>query len=298
MKNDFFLGLSEEGFHRIAYRIWGQATDLPSVICVHGLTRNKHDFDALGEYLAQQGRQVFCPDIVGRGDSDWLNKPEHYTYEQYMADMNVLIALTGRAQVDWIGTSMGGLIGMVLASLPKTPIRRLILNDIGPQVPTKGLIRLSQYAGKDPTFSSLDEAKAYFKSIYTDFGHLTEAQWQTLTENSVRATASGKWISKLDPGVKLGTSKSKLAWQSMMHPIKALEGVLFDIDLWYIWRKVTCPVLVLHGKKSDILLPDIIAKMQSIHPQTEVIEIADAGHAPALLDPLQLEQINQWLKNN
>lgn len=299
MKIESFLGLSEEGFHRIAYSEWGDShTEAPAILCVHGLTRNRRDFDALANYLSSQGRHVFCPDIVGRGDSDYLKNPLHYTYEQYIADMNAMIArINSTEKIDWIGTSMGGLIGMLIASLPNNPIRRLVINDIGPQIPAVAIARMSTYTGTDPEFASIVDAKQYFKSVYSSFGALTEDHWQHFTETSVREIAPGKWVTKIDPGVKIVPAKSKLAWKALLHPIKALEGSLFDIDLWEVWRKITCQVLVIHGKHSDLLLPKTIEKMIAIHANTEVIEIADAGHAPALYDASLHHMIFNWLKN-
>lgn len=295
MKKDYILGLSEEGFHRIAYTEWGIPNPKP-ILCIHGLTRNGRDFDALARYLSERQNQVFCPDIVGRGDSDWLKNPLHYTYEQYIADMNAMIARMGAKSIDVIGTSMGGLIGMIMASFPNSPVRKLVLNDIGPQIPVKAIARLSQYAGKDPEFNSKEEAVNYFKSIYADFGNLSDAEWEEFTHISIREIGSGRYTTKLDQGIKRSQAKSKLAWKLLLSPHKALEGTLFDVDLWQIWRKVTCPVLVIHGKKSDLLLPNIIQKMQAIHPQTEVLEIEDAGHAPALLHPSQHAAIEAWLR--
>lgn len=297
MKQDYYLGLSEEGFHKVAYLEWGTPTHTqPPIICVHGLTRNSHDFDALAAYLTKQDRHVFCPDIVGRGDSDWMKNPLHYTFEQYLADMNAMITRTGAHQVDWIGTSLGGLLGMILAAQPNSPIRHLVLNDIGPQIPTKGLMRIASLAGKEPDFSSIEEALSYYKKAMTDAGNLTDDEWLTITKNSIREVSPGKFIAKTDHGVKFSQAKSKLAWKAMMHPFKAFEGSLFDIDLWHVWRNVKCPVLVIHGKKSDILMPSIINKMRTIHPDIDVMEIADAGHAPALLRAEQHETICQWLK--
>lgn len=296
MNKDYFLGVTEDGFHRVAYTEWGAANQAAvPVICVHGLTRNGRDFDALAEYFSARGQHLYCPDIVGRGDSDWLKNPLHYTYEQYIADMNSLIARTRASQIDWIGTSMGGLIGMIMASLPGSPIRRLVMNDVGPQIPVKAISRLSKYAGRDPDFASMEEAKAYFKSIYADFGNLSEAEWQHFTEHSVRENGSGRFITKLDHGIKRTPAKSKLAWNLLLNPHKTLEGTFFDVDLWQIWRRVTCPVLVIHGARSDLLLPDIIEKMRQLHPAMDVLEIPDAGHAPALLEPAQHEFIYHWL---
>lgn len=297
MKKDYFLGLSEEGFHRVVYSEWGEFdnTQLP-IICVHGLTRNRHDFDDLAKYLSDKGNHVFCPDIVGRGDSDWFKNPLHYTYEQYISDMTGMIARVHKERVNWIGSSMGGLLGMFLASMSNSPIERLVINDIGPQIPAKGIARLAKYAGKEPEFSSILEAKNYFKSVYTGFGNLSDEQWLTLTKNSIREISPGKFAAKLDPGVKIMPAKSKIAWRALMHPLKALEGTFFDIDLWPIWHNVSCPVLVIHGRMSDLLTPPIIEKMQKSHGNIDVVEVDDAGHAPALLDPQQHELIYQWLR--
>lgn len=296
-KTEYFLGLSEEGFHRVVYSEWGEgnATETP-IICVHGLTRNRRDFDSIASYLSKRGLHLYCPDVVGRGDSDWLNDPLHYTYEQYAADMNALIARTKAAELDWIGTSMGGLIGLLLASFPKTPIRKLVLNDIGPQIPVRGMARLSQYAGMDPDFVSPEAAKQYFKTIYAEFGDLTDEQWRQLTESSITQVAPNKFVTKIDHRVKLGSSKSKILWHALLHPLKALSGTFFDIELWHIWEKIKCPVLIVHGEQSDILLPHIIARMQSNHPNVEVLEVPGTGHAPTLFDPAHHEIIYQWLK--
>ncbi len=296
MKKECFLGLSPEGFHKVSYSEWGARSDSPPVICVHGLTRLNHDFDALSTHLAMRGHHVFCPDIVGRGDSDWLSDPLHYTYEQYLADMNVMIARTLANSVDWVGTSMGGIIGLMLAAQPNSPIRRLVLNDIGPQIPAKALARLYEYAGKDPDFSSLAEAKTYYQKIYADFGELTDAQWDYLVSNSVREIANGHFASKLDHSVKTTPAKSSIAWKLLFNPHKALEGTFFDIDLWHLFRNITCPILVIHGAKSDILTTSIIEKMRAIHSNTIVHTVANAGHAPALQDESQHTVIQQFLK--
>lgn len=299
MKKDYFLGVSEEGFHRVAYTEWGNPSEIDHpILCVHGFTRNGSDFNALANTLSRVGKHVFCPDMVGRGDSDWLKNPLHYTYEQYISDMNTMIARSQAKQIDWVGTSMGGLIGMIMASLPNSPIRRLIMNDIGPQIPLKAMSRLANYTNKDPVFSSVEEAKKYFKYACADFGTLSEEQWQTFTEHSIREISPGKFTTKYDHGIKMTQAKSKLAWNILFNPHKALEGTFFDVDLWNVWRKVTCPVLVIHGVRSDVLLPDIIQKMRGSHPNMEVLEVPDAGHAPALLNVKYHEMIDQWLKKS
>lgn len=296
MKKNSYLGISEEGFHNIAYTEWGSSDPvLPTVICVHGYTRNSRDFDALASYISMKGRHVFCPDVVGRGESSWFKQSSHYNFTQYVADMNALIARTQARQVDWIGTSMGGLIGMMLAALPHSPIRRLILNDVGPQIPIHGLKRLAKYAAKDPIYKSVEEAKQHFKLNYAQFGNLTEKQWDTFTKNSIEQQAPNVFIARVDPNIKNPKSTSQVLSELFHHPHKALEGIFYDIDLWSTWERVQCPVLVIHGKKSDLLTPEIIKRMIRVHPDTTVYVKEDAGHAPALLDLIDHETITQWL---
>lgn len=296
MKQNSFLGVSDEGFHSVAYTEWGVwSPSLPTVLCVHGYTRNSRDFDALAHYLQNQDRHVFCPDVVGRGNSSWFNHSSHYNFTQYINDMNALIARTNATQIDWIGTSMGGLIGMMIAALPHSPVRRLILNDIGPQVPIHGLRRLAKYAGNDPDFKSMEEAKQHFKKNYAEFGPLTEKQWDFFTEHSIDQRAPDLYTVKVDPGIKNPKSSFQVISEFFHHPQKSLEGILYDIDLWSIWTKIHCPVLVIHGAHSDLLTPGIIKRMQRMHPLTDVYEIENAGHAPALLDLENHEVINDWL---
>lgn len=299
MKHNNLLGISGEGFHNVAYTEWGNwSRELASIICVHGLTRNSHDFDELSVYLSNKGRYILCPDIVGRGESDWFHDPKHYNFPQYMNDMSSLIARTNSKYIDWVGTSMGGIIGMMLAALPNTPIRRLVLNDIGPQVPLTGLRRLAKYAGTVPVFKSPDEAKAYFKIHYADFGDLSEQQWDVFTYHSIKHQAPNVYTIKVDPGIRSSKSPLQLANDFLHHPHKSLEGIFYDVDLWSIWKKIRCPVLVIHGKKSDLLTPEIIKEMRRTHPYIEVYEVANAGHAPALLEPKDHEIIYNWLMLN
>lgn len=296
MKQDYILCVSDEGFHRVAYTEWGKVnSESPTVICVHGLTRNSRDFDALADYLSAQGSHVFCPDVVGRGDSSWLTNPQDYNFKRYIVDLSNLISRTGAKEIDWIGTSMGGLLGIIMASLPNTPIRRLILNDVGPQVPIQALWHLAKYVGKDPEFSSKEQAKEHYKKIYAEFGNLTEKQWINFTEHSVTEPSPGVFISKFDPDIH----DFKLSWQSVKeffyHPHRALEGILFDIDLWDFWQKIKCPVLVIRGSRSTLLLPEHIKKMKRIHSEVDFFEVEDAGHAPALLELEQHKKIRSWL---
>lgn len=297
MRKNSFLGISEEGFHNIAYTEWGSWSELPTVLCVHGYTRNGRDFDALASFLGIKGRHIFCPDVVGRGDSSWFKQAHHYNFNQYVADMNNLIARTRAQQIDWIGTSMGGMIGMMMAALPNSPIQRLILNDIGPQIPLHGLRKLANNIGNDPEFKSVEEAKQHFKKNYTQFGILSEKQWDTFTEHSIEQHATNVFRAKIDPRIRNPKSTGQIVTDFFHHPHKALEGILFDIDLWSIWNKIHCPVLVIHGAHSELLTPEIIKKMIRTHANTEVYTIADAGHAPALLDVTNHETIDHWLNS-
>ncbi len=298
MNTNSFLGVSSEGFHRVSYNEWGQPNPQhPAIFCVHGFLRNSHDFDALSHFLSLQGRHLFCPDLAGRGNSDWFKNPTHYTFEQYIADLTTLIARSSAKEVDWIGTSLGGLIGMMMAALPNTPITRLVMNDIGPQIPIAALKRIANYTTTSPTFFSKEEAVLYYKKIYADFGDLSESQWEEFTLHSILERPSGAYAPKCDPNILHNKTHAQFLWELMHHPHKALEGIFYDVNLWSIWEQIKCPVLIIHGRHSDFLRLEHIAKMQRTHPNTEVIEVDDAGHAPALLNTKEHEKIAAWLKN-
>lgn len=297
MKQNSILGVSEEGFHHIAYTEWGSyCNEHPSIICVHGLTRNGRDFDGLASYFALQDRHVFCPDVVGRGESSWFKNPQHYNFTQYVMDMNALIARTGAKSIDWVGTSMGGIIGMMIAALPNSPIHKLILNDVGPQIPLYGLRQIAKSIGNVPRFKSLEEAQHHFQTSYAEFGPLTDEQWHNFTLHSVEKRGPNSYMAKVDPAIRNPKSTFQVISEFFHHPHKALEGIVYDIDLWSIWEKIHCPVLVIHGVHSHLLTEDIIKKMCRTHPETYVFNIEDAGHAPALMDPLQQEFIYNWLE--
>ncbi len=280
MASRSFLGLGPHGFHRVGYTEWGDADAARTVVCVHGLTRNGRDFDHLAAALAGEAR-VVCPDVAGRGASDWLPVAEDYGYPQYCADMAALIARLGVAQVDWVGTSMGGLIGMMLAAQPKTPIRRLVLNDVGPFVPKAALERLGGYVGKDPRFADLEGLEAYLREIYMDFGALSDDQWRHLAEHSARQTEAG-----------LG-----LAYDPAIGAPLADPETLEDVDIWPVWDAITCPVLLLRGRESDVLPAEVAAEMTGRGPGADLRNFDSIGHAPALMDAEQIALIRQWLKD-
>jgi pimeloyl-ACP methyl ester carboxylesterase len=270
---------SGSGTHRTSYRAWGEEQRDRTVVCVHGLTGNARDFDALAEALAERGHFVVCPDVVGRGASDWLTDPEAYGLKQYVADMRGLLEQLAVDRVDWVGTSMGGLIGIVLAASSGSPVRRLVVNDIGPYVPTAALRRLEAHLGGDPAFDDLAAAERWLREVRAPFGQLTDEQWRRMTERSVRRESGGPYRLHYDPAIAGPFRRSADR----------------DLDVWETWDLVACPILVLRGERSDLLLPETAAEMARRGPRVEVVEVPGCGHAPALLDPEQIDSILRWL---
>lgn len=278
MASGSVLCLGTAGFHRMAYVAWGDGEAASNVVCVHGLTRNGRDFDHLASQLSKT-RRVVCPDVVGRGKSEWLANPEQYQTTQYVSDMAALIARMDVGWVDWVGTSMGGLIGMALAAQPKSPIRRLVLNDVGPFIPKSALERIAEYCGKAPNFANSNELEQYLRQVHAPFGPLTDAQWAHLAEHGGMAGAEGLTLA-YDPGIAV--------------PFNAPEA-LADIDLWAMWDAIPCPVLVIRGESSDLLSADVAAEMAARGPKATIAEIAGCGHAPALMAEDQIALIDDWL---
>jgi len=279
-RGDEVACLSAQGFHRMRYRAWGDPDAARVVVCVHGLTRNGRDFDTLARVLSAAGCRVVCPDVVGRGTSDWLADPAGYGFAQYLADMTVLLARLDVARVDWVGTSMGGLIGMMLAAQDGHPVRRLVINDIGPMIPRAALQRIADYVGKNPHFPDMAAAESYIRAVHAPFGALDDAQWRRLTETSVTAENVGQgYRLRYDPAI--AAAFGDLAEE--------------DFDLWPVWDRVTIPTLALRGAVSDLLSGATLHEMAQRGPKAEIVEIAGCGHAPALLDPAQTALIRDWL---
>jgi pimeloyl-ACP methyl ester carboxylesterase len=272
-----FLGLGPHGFHRIAYTEWAGPPGARTLVCVHGLTRNGRDFDRLAEAMSATHR-VVCPDIPGRGRSEWLAIGADYGYPLYLSDMAALIARLDVAEIDWVGTSMGGLIGMLLAAQKDAPIRRLVLNDVGPFVPKAALERLGQYVGADPSFSSRAELEADLRKIAAPFGPLSDAEWAHLAEHSTRTRPDGTLGYAYDP--QIGAP---------------LKGDQNDVDLWALWDMVRCPTLVLRGADSDLLRRDDALAMTGRGPKPRLVEFAGVGHAPALMAQDQVAAVRDFL---
>jgi pimeloyl-ACP methyl ester carboxylesterase len=262
------------GFHRLAYTEWGDPAAEP-VLCVHGLSRTGRDFDVLAQALADRFH-VICPDLPGRGLSSWLPQAELYQPASYVAALGHLLAVIGR-RVRWVGTSLGGICGMVAAAAPGTPISRMVLNDIGPFVPAAALARIRDYIGELPHFANLAAAEAYLRRVHAPFGALTDGQWRQLTETSVRALPDGGLALHFDP--------------ALTEPI--LAGTPQDMDLWPLWARIQIPMLVLRGAESDLLLPETLQQMAE-KAVTHVVP--HCGHAPALMDAPTIAVVRGFLE--
>lgn len=274
-------GLSIAGFHRLAVWHWPAPGNAVPVVCVHGLTRNGRDFDTLARELVRRGRSVYCPDLAGRGRSAWLRDPTQYHLGQYAADLNNVIARIGREQVDWVGTSLGGLVGMTLAAQPGHPIRRLVLNDVGPFIPSAALRRLGQYIDAPARhFDSLAEAEAHYRRTLAPFGALSDADWRHLTEQSLKP-AEGRpgFELRYDPAI----ARTYRQWQ------------FFNVDLWSTWQRIDCPVRVLRGADSDFLSRTTLQRMADSGPCASVVEVAGCGHVPSLTRADQLAAVLEFL---
>ncbi|QID17858.1 alpha/beta hydrolase [Nitrogeniibacter mangrovi] len=270
--------VSAHGLHHMAYTEWGDPHNPKVLMCVHGLTRNGRDFDFLARALASDYR-VVCPDVVGRGRSDWLPVKEDYGFPLYVADMITLIARLDVEHVHWVGTSMGGLIGMLIAALPNSPISRLVLNDVGPMITVASIRRIAEYVGTAPTFPDKDAAMAYIREVSAPFGPLTDAQWRHLTEYAIRPVDGG-YVMIYDPG---------LAEPFRQTPLIA------NVDLWSTYDAISCPTLLIRGADSDLLLHETAAEMATRGPRARLVEIPGVGHAPMLLDDTQISIVRDFL---
>jgi pimeloyl-ACP methyl ester carboxylesterase len=302
---DHFASLGPHGFHRVAYTDWGPEDARHVVVCVHGLTRNSRDFDELAGYLAVRGCRVVCMDVVGRGDSDWLEHKEDYGFAQYVADAAALLAritaprpsLMTRLQgaggahvVDWVGTSMGGLIGMMVAAKSGSPIRGLVLNDVGPLIPWPALARLKlSSSGDGARFATLDEVERYLRDACASFGPLTDGQWRRLAAHGSRRVREGTYALAYDPAIvstMRGGGGAGVAFGA---------DFFFGIDLWPVWDAVKSPTLVLRGAQSDLLLESTVRRMQERGPKMKVVEFPGVGHAPWLMSEEQIRPIADFL---
>ena len=274
-----FRGLSPHGFHRVVYYEWGARDNANVVVCVHGIGRNGRDFDALGEALAPTHR-VLAIDMPGRGASEWLRDPMDYVTPVYLGTLAALVAASGVDEVAWVGTSMGALLGMIVAAQPGTPVTRLVVNDAGPVLEPAALARIAQYFGADPRFATYAELDAYVRQISAPFGPLTEMQWQHVVRTNARQHADGSWGLGYDPAIAV--------------PFRSLPA---PADLWPQWDAIGCPTLVLRGAHSDLLSHATAMAMAARGPRARVAEIPDVGHAPMLLAKDQVAIVVDFLRS-
>lgn len=271
------LGYSAAGFHTIHYLEWGVDHEAETVVCVHGLSRNGRDFDQLAQTLCDDFR-VICPDLIGRGLSDWMTSEAFYTYPQYAADITCLLGHAQTQNVHWVGTSMGGILGMFLAIQAKSPIKSLVINDIGAFIPGRALSRIASYVKNPPIFSTYERGEKYMQQLLSPFGPLETHQWQHLARHSLKPTDDGQFTLNYDP------------------KIAALMDDK-DIDLWAIWSQIACPVLIIRGEQSDILLKESADHMVKTHKKAMLVEVPNTGHAPALMSESQTKLIHQWVRD-
>lgn len=274
--------LSPSGLHAMAYTEWGAAENPRAVICVHGLTRLGRDFDRLARSL-QADFRVVCPDVVGRGRSDTLRDPMHYGVPQYAADMVTLIARLDAEEVAWVGTSMGGLIGIALAGQVDSPIDRLVINDVGPRLDAAAIARIGDYVGTPLSFASVDEAVDYISMIAAPFGLTRREDWRELVEPGLKRDGE-RWVLHYDPRIAM--------------PFKATTSertAADEVTLWSLYDNIQCPTLVIRGESSDLLSRATLDEMAGRGPKPKTAEIEGAGHAPSLMRAIEIAVVRDFL---
>lgn len=280
---------SSRGMRQLAYTDWGDPGNRDVVVCAHGLTRNCRDFDFLAAALEQDFR-VVCIDMAGRGRSDWLEDAADYnSAATYVADMERVLEhiwqqnSNGHFQIYWVGVSMGGLIGMLLASRERPSVhycfKTLVMSDIGPYVPSRILSLFSNSIGKDPRFPNLDELEAHMRSTALPYSAFTDEQWRHLAEYSAYQYGDGTVGYRYDPAISSGFRPDHIR----------------DIDLWSYWNQLALPVFVLRGEKSEVLTLEVAARMQQHRANVQIRELAGIGHSPMLMDAVQIRLVRDYL---
>lgn len=265
-----------EGTHTMAYHEWECANPKATIVGVHGLTRNGRDFDFFAESLCKEYR-IICPDVAGRGESQWLVDKAAYNTGTYAMDIVHMLNSLNIKNVYWVGTSMGGLIGMVVAAMFPSYIQKFVINDIGPFIPEAALLRLRDYVGKEVQFDTIDEVEKYLRSVMAPWGITADEHWKHMAKYSFRERA-GKFVLNYDPDIK-----------------QAFFAVNGDLDMWELWNKITCPILVLRGSTSDLLTHETAERMQKSRTNIDLTEFPGIGHAPALMEQDQIYKVSDWL---
>lgn len=272
------------GLHRVAYWEWGDAANPRVLVCVHGLTRQGRDFDVLAAAMSDHYR-VVCPDMAGRGESDRLPNPAEYVVPRYAADMVTVLARVNAETVHWVGTSMGGLIGMVVASLtPKPLVSKLVMNDVGPVLPPQAILRIGAYLGVPLRWDSVEQAADYLWSISKSFGPHSREQWLALASPMLRPADGGGWRLHYDPAIAIPfrTSTPELA-------------AAFEASLWSAYDSLRCPTLLLRGADSDLLTLEHAQEMTQRGPRAQLHQFTGVGHAPTLIADDQVERVREFL---
>ena len=273
--------LSPTGLHTVRWTEWGEPDNPRVLLCVHGLTRVGRDFDRLACELAPQYR-VVCPDVVGRGRSDWLGDPMAYGLPQYVSDMVTLVARLRAGTLHYVGTSMGGLIGMSFAGLEGSPIARLVINDVGPRLNAEALARIGAYVGQAVRFADLEQAVAYVRSVSAPFG-LRGDEWREITETVIRPDGDGFKL-HYDPRIA--------------EPFKAIAPKAAQAGealLWQLYDAIRCPTLLTRGEQSDLVSRATAEEMASRGPRARLVEFPGIGHAPMFFDPAQIAVVRDFL---
>jgi pimeloyl-ACP methyl ester carboxylesterase len=275
------MALAGGTLHRVAYREWGERDNPRVVVCAHALTRNSRDFGPLARSLSTRWR-VIAPDMPGRGASDRLADPMLYQVPTYVADAVTLIARLGVERVDWVGISLGALMGMVLAAMDRTPIRRFVVSDAGPVLARAALERIATYVGVATLFETREAAHAAIRAISEPFGPHSDAEWDFLVDSVVVPRDDGTWTLHYDPAIGV--------------PFRAALAVPGDVDLWSTWDAIRVPTLVLRGERSDLLSAETAAQMAHRGPRAELITLPGVGHAPTLVPAAQIEIVRAFLE--
>lgn len=299
MAKELFINIpdkSKQGFHKIAYTQWGDESNPKVLICVHGLSRNGRDFDYLAQVM-QKTHRVIAIDVAGRGKSQWLEDKSQYNYFTYNSDILYLLSSLNITKVDWVGTSMGGIIAMLIGAFNPLLINRLVLNDIGAFIPGVALERIFTYVGHSPKFENRKTAELMLKSRMSTFGIDSDAQWQHIFDNSIIQLPDGSFTLAYDPQIiRKPSFMQKLLGFNIKKPDRWFK--MPDVNLWPYWNKITSPTLIIRGGESDILDKQTAEKMIKGRNNSKLVELRGIGHAPMLMDEKQVELVQSWLNNN
>jgi pimeloyl-ACP methyl ester carboxylesterase len=267
------------GFHDLHALDWGRRTAKRVVVCAHGYSGNARDFDFLARALAP-GARVLCPDVAGRGESAWLSSPLAYHFGQFQADFRTLLSHLGVTEVDWVGTSMGGLLGMMLAAQPGSPVRSLVMNDVGAFLPSEALRRIGRNLQAPERFATLQDVEAHMRHTHRDWGDLTDEQVRHLARHGSRPVEGGYRL-HFDPQLARG-----------VQPLPFAPGLFF----WDAWYRVRCPVLLVRGERSEVFPASVAQTMVDIKPGTELVEIPGTGHAPSLMTAEEIALVREFVE--